>query len=265
MNNFRGFLFDLDGTIYAGTKLIDGATDLLTLLRKEGKTIAFMTNNSTLNAAEIRMKLAKFGVPAEEEEIICPTDCAGTFLTDHFGPSNVYVIGSDALKENVARSGHTLLHSVNAHCDVVLVGRDLEFTYRKLEDASIHVQKGALLVATNMDHTHPIQTGDDVPETGALVAAIQATVSIEPLIIGKPDAYLYDTALKRFGLTPEDTVMIGDNPLTDIQGGINAGLHSVLIDLHGKKMLPMTGDVRTVERLKDLYDTYRQSLVTGGL
>lgn len=264
MYNLRGFFFDLDGTIYAGNKLIDGASDLLSLLHDEGKTIAFITNNSTLNAIQIKEKLAGFGVSAHEDQIICPTDISGSFIKKNFGPSTVYVIGSDALKDNVTESGHTLCEDLHTTCDVVLVGRDLEFSYRKLEDASIHVQNGAHLVATNMDHTHPIHTGDEVPETGALVAAIQTTVKVEPMVIGKPHSYIFDYALSRFNLSREETALIGDNPLTDILGGMNAGLQAVLIN--GKRDFDHTESIgyRTVEALKDIYDEMHQSLVSGG-
>ncbi|MBY6036669.1 HAD-IIA family hydrolase [Fictibacillus nanhaiensis] len=254
MKQFEGYLFDLDGTIYAGTKLINGAAELVESLKEDGKMIAFLTNNSTLSAERIAVKLQTFGIQATEEQIVCPTDIAGKYLTQLFGRSNVYVIGSEHLTDSVVKEGHILSEDLNTPCDVVLVGRDLNFHYQKLEDAVLHIQRGAKLVATNLDYNHPIDTGEAVPETGALIAAIQRTVQVEPYVIGKPASYLFNEALERFQLNPNETVMVGDNPYTDIKGGRNAGLSTILLMEHLKKVPDDLLVDYTFSNLKELMD-----------
>lgn len=229
MRQFKGFFFDLDGTIYAGTKLLDGAMELLDTLQRAEKSIAFMTNNSTLNAATIARKLQSFGIHADQDQIICPTDLAGSYLTEKYGRSRVYTIGSEHLTRSVLVENHSLSEGVDDPCDIVLVGRDLDFTYQKLEDAVLHLQRGAKLVATNLDFHHPIDTGEYVPETGAIVAAIQKTVHTDAEVIGKPASFIFHKGLERFGLLPHQTVIIGDNPMTDIRGGRKAGLSTILL------------------------------------
>ncbi|MCF6136627.1 HAD-IIA family hydrolase [Pseudalkalibacillus berkeleyi] len=229
MKHFKGYYFDLDGTVYAGNKLMEGASELLKALRQNNKKIVFMTNNSTLNGTNIARKLQSLSVPTHPNQIVCPTDVAGDYILEYYGHSSVYVIGSNHLTDSVVKAGHTIKEDTCEACDLVLVGRDLHFTYQKMEDAVIHLQRGAKLIATNMDATHPIHNGERVPETGSIVAAIQRAYAVDPDVIGKPSSYLFDQALERVKLQSDQAVMIGDNPSTDMKGGRNAGLATVLI------------------------------------
>ena len=45
LNDIDVVLFDLDGTIYYGSKIIDGANETIDYFRKNGKKIYFTTNN----------------------------------------------------------------------------------------------------------------------------------------------------------------------------------------------------------------------------
>ena len=39
---FKGFIFDLDGTVYRGDSLIPGADRVIRLLREKGKKVVFL-------------------------------------------------------------------------------------------------------------------------------------------------------------------------------------------------------------------------------
>jgi 4-nitrophenyl phosphatase len=47
--------------------------------------------------------------------------------------------------------------------------------------------------------------------------------------VGKPEPLLYEMALKRLGLQPDETLAIGDRLETDIAGAQAAGIHSALV------------------------------------
>ena len=74
----KAVLFDLDGTIYVGGKLIDGAKQLLEKLKMHGINYGFMTNNSSVNPDDYLQKLSKMGLPATQGNII--TSCEATIL-----------------------------------------------------------------------------------------------------------------------------------------------------------------------------------------
>jgi putative hydrolase of the HAD superfamily len=46
----------------------------------------------------------------------------------------------------------------------------------------------------------------------------------------KPDAEIYELAMERAGVAPEDCIMVGDNPVDDVKGAALAGVRGVLID-----------------------------------
>jgi putative hydrolase of the HAD superfamily len=46
----------------------------------------------------------------------------------------------------------------------------------------------------------------------------------------KPDRRIFDLALSRYGLRPEDAIHIGDSETNDFHGARNAGLNALLID-----------------------------------
>lgn len=229
LHNIDGFMFDLDGSIYMGDSLMPGAAEVISFLRKIGKKIVYITNNSASSAWEVAKKLSNMGLEIDKDQIILPTAFAGEYILDKYGISKVFVIGTKQMTENIRQFGHTVCNITDHDCDVVLVGRDMGFDYKKLEKGAIFIQKGAKLVAANMDKSHPVEYGMNVPETGALVASICEVVNIVPEVIGKPSRYIFEKALKAMELPAASTAIVGDNPMTDISGGKESGLYTIWI------------------------------------
>lgn len=225
----KTFLFDLDGTLYRGSKAVVGAEKVLSALRQAGKRCLFISNNSTHTLDELASKLLSMGIPACPQAFITPLGIAGDFIKQRFGLCRVFVLGVDALSRQIQAYGHHMACE-NEACDIVLVGRDLEISYRKLETAGAFLQKGAKLIACNTDLTHPGEKGYMVPETGAFLSALQCIYPCPYLDIGKPSPFLF-----QYVSDLAHCVMVGDNLLTDIRGGLNVGCKTVLISENGEK------------------------------
>jgi len=222
------FVFDLDGCLYRGEEAIPGARELLRFLRSKGKRIGFLTNNSRQTAAEIGEKLTRMGLDASAEEVVAATDYAGRYVLDRYGTSAVKVAGSGALQAAVAAAGHRVLPLGDPEVPrVIVLGRDVEFTYEKLTVIANDAVRGARVVAANPDGFHPGEGGRRVPETGALAASVEAMTGERVESYGKPAAYLFLRAMERRRALPEESVMIGDNYHTDIAGGMSAGMRTV--------------------------------------
>ncbi len=243
------FLFDLDGTIYWGSKPVPGAAELIQALEQRSLAVKYVSNNSSHSLDFVCRKLEGMGIPARREQIITPLGEIGSFLYCHFGVCRVFPMGTEALTASIRDSGHRVVSGQDP-CDVVVIGRDLEITYEKLETACIHLQRGAACVVCNGDKSHPGELGYLVPETGAFYQMVRTVV--EPklcLKIGKPEPYLYTQAFA--GSPPERCVMVGDNGDTDILGAKRSGCRSVLI----RGPLAAGGDNRgdlQVEHISDL-------------
>ncbi len=263
MDGIRALFFDLDGCIYFGRRLADRAGELLDLLRVHGYRIGFITNNSRENAAEIRAKLTELGLRLEGEPIVSATEAVAAYLKEVFGPVAVKAAGSASLNGALADAGHRVLDWERAEpADVIVVGRDTEFDYRRLEQIVNEIVRGARVVSTNPDYSHPGEDGRLVPETGSLLAAVESITGRPALNIGKPHAWLYELAMLKYGVVPAECVMVGDNLATDIAGAAEAGMKTVWV----RHSLPPKAGERsvvptvTVGALSELYEMLLREL-----
>jgi HAD superfamily hydrolase (TIGR01450 family) len=224
----RAFIFDLDGCVYTGDTLVPGVQTCLQTLRAKGRRILFLTNNSREGGVELQAKLARLGIPVLREEILSAMEVVGPFLRDRFGPSRVLAIGAETLRRLLIEAGHSLV-SLEAHRDaqVVVIGHDFEFDFRKLAAASRAVAAGAAFVAVNADPRLPLEGGEFYPGCGALVEAVAKAAGIRPEVVGKPMPYIFRAALARLGLPAEEAAMIGDSLASDVRGAQALGLRTI--------------------------------------
>ncbi|CAH9136437.1 unnamed protein product [Cuscuta epithymum] len=117
-HNFRGlldsvdaFLFDCDGVIWKGDKLIDGIPEALHMLRSIGKKLVFVTNNSTKSRKQFSKKFHTLGITVSEDEIFSSSFAAAMYLKVHNFPKDkkVYAIGEEGMLEELTLAGFTAL------------------------------------------------------------------------------------------------------------------------------------------------------------
>lgn len=225
IKDYKGYLIDLDGTMYKGKEPISEAPDFINRLRKANKPFLFVTNNSTSSPKEVAKKLTEqFQVEAYEEEIYTSSLATADYLKT-IGGSTVYVVGEKGLHEAVTEAGFTIDEEAPDH---VVVGLDRALTYEKCEIATLAIQKGASFIATNKDTNLPTERGM-VPGAGSVVALIEKATRIEPTFVGKPETIIMDEAIKKIGLDKNEVLMVGDNYETDILAGINNEIDTLLV------------------------------------
>lgn len=221
--------FDLDGCVYFGERLADGAQELLDYLRLKGKKIQFVTNNSTDTGAQVAARLTRMGLETQPEHVATATELIGAHLLKRFGPVALKVVGSRSLHQSLEQAGHRLvpLHS-GTPVRTLVIGRDTEYDYGKMQAIVEEMDQGTPVLATNPDVFHPGSRGEKVPETGSLYSPLEAITGKKVSYFGKPAPYMFELTMERCGVTrPEACVMVGDNLLTDIAGGRSAGLKTL--------------------------------------
>lgn len=257
----KGFIFDLDGCIYSGNKLNDGAKEIIALLEERQIPFCFLTNNSTDSAEQIRLKLKNKGLIVHSAPIITMTEITGKYIYEQFGASKLYVLGSEVLHHSLKEYHHVIDPEKDEHCDFVVISRDEAFSYTKLTIAVNLIRKGAKLIATNLDSHHPDAFGGWVPETGSLAKAVQEITKEIPVVIGKPYPYSIKQALSSLGVKANETMIVGDNLDTDILGGINLHMKTCWINWEG---IPCHNELKptiTVHSLKQLYENMKEVMV----
>jgi HAD superfamily hydrolase (TIGR01450 family) len=244
---YRGYLFDLDGTIYLGKELLPGAHQMLEQLRTTDSKVVFLSNNPTRDPQMYVDKLTSLGVRADLSEILNTVVTMTAWLLEHAADKKLFVIGEPPLKSALLAAGLTLTEDAR-EVDIVVASYDRTFEYRKLQIAfdAIAVYRRAILVTTNPDVFCPFPAGHGEPDAGAIVAAIEACTGAKCQVnAGKPDKLMLETAMRQIGLTPGECLMVGDRLSTDIAMGVAAGMDTALV-LTGETTLPMlaASDVR---------------------
>lgn len=226
--SYRGFILDLDGTVYRGDSLLPGAAALVTALRREGRGVCFLSNKPIATRASYAEKLTRLGLPTAPEEVVTSGCVLARYLAHHAPGARCYVIGEPPLAETLAAAGLRVVDSPEV--DVVVVAFDRTFTYAKLATALRAVRRhGARLVGTNPDRTCPVEDGE-IPDAAGMIAAVEAVTGgrVEP-IVGKPSPLMLEAALERLGLPADACAVVGDRLETDIAMGKAAGLATILV------------------------------------
>lgn len=254
-DSYDGFLIDLDGVVWLGHELLDGAAEAIATLASAGKPYAFVTNSPRVTRAEQARILGEQGIAVDESRIVT---AGGTLLdltrAEVGEDSEVYAIGTPGFLEQVEDAGCRLLPADRwQDAAAVLVTGHPRFSYEELRAASMAARAGAFLAATGRDPTMPMPDGL-WPGTGAILAAVETASGRVATIAGKPEKPIFEAGLAALGL-PEDArvAMIGDRLDTDIGGAQRAGLDGILVagnDSHG----PATGTTpdHEIRNLRDL-------------
>ncbi len=230
LEDLRGLLIDLDGVVFLGTQPLPGAAGFLSEARRHGLPFLLVTNNSTTSPALVARKLEGMGIEAYPEEILTSAEAAAAFIrASNPAPSRVLVVGEAGLREAVVEQGLQVVED-GEDADWVLAGLDRQFDYAKLTTAARAIQAGARFVATNADALLPVEGGQVLPGAGSIIAALQTASGVEPIVVGKPEPGLFQRGLQRLGqLAPGQAAMVGDRIDTDVLGGRQAGLRTILV------------------------------------
>lgn len=223
---YKGYLIDLDGTIYQGKNCIPAGERFIKRLQERGIPYLLVTNNTTRTPEMVQSMLAnQFHVETSIETIYTATMATVDYMNDMNRGKTAYVIGETGLKSAIAAAGYVEELENPAY---VVVGLDSQVTYEMLAIATLAIQKGALFIGTNPDLNIPTERGL-MPGAGALNALLEAATRVKPVFIGKPNAIIMNKSLEVLGIQRSEAVMVGDNYLTDIMAGIQNDIATILV------------------------------------
>ena len=253
LNGIKAVFLDLDGTIYLGNELIDGAVEFLNRCDEKGIQRFFLSNNSSKSVTEYLAKLHGLGIPAEANDVLLSTHDLISWLVAE-GVTETYLVGTEGMRSMLEEVG---VSTRSGEPQYVVLGYDTEIDYEKLTTASIHLHNGIPLVASHPDMVCPSPDGG-LPDVGAYLALFKATTGVEPShICGKPNAGMILHKIEELGLQPSQCAMVGDRLYTDMEMAAQADVVGVLV-LSGEATLddleaaPQTPSV-VVNSVADLF------------
>jgi NagD protein len=224
----KSIISDMDGVIYRGKQLIPGAQDFVRRLLESKTPFLFLTNNAEQTPLDLKLKLESLGVHGlTEDNFITAAMATAMFLKSQTRKPNptAYVVGGGGLINELYNVGFSISES---NPDYVIVAKSMTFGYEQLKKAVRLIDNGAKFIGTNPDMIDPVEGGLE-PAAGTFLAAISAATGKKPYIVGKPNSLMMMLAARKLGAHPEECVMIGDRMDTDIVGGMEAGMTTVLV------------------------------------
>ncbi|MGR8934036.1 MAG: TIGR01458 family HAD-type hydrolase [Gammaproteobacteria bacterium] len=223
LSSIRGILFDLDGVLYVGSKVIDGAIAAIAEIKKRGYRCRFITNTSTLSAASLHKKLTGLGFDAAEHEIVSAPRAALIYLQQCNDPVCRLVLADD-VKQDFRH-----LRQSDQHADFVIVG-DIgdAWSYQLLNNVFNLLINGAELIAIHKNRFWQTEHGLQM-DIGAFIAALEYATGKQATLIGKPSPDFFQAALTELDLTPPEVAIVGDDIDSDIGGGQCVGLTGILV------------------------------------
>ena len=173
------YVFDMDGTIYLGSRVFPFAVRFINALRASGRRVLFFTNNASHDPVFYYGKLAKMGFDPQPGEVMTAGDVTIEFLLRHREGKSVYLVGTDQLEGSFRRRGIDPLPLSAREADIVVSSFDTSLTYEKLNDACRLIRNGAEYLCTHPDFNCPTEDGF-IPDSGAIAALITASTGVTP-------------------------------------------------------------------------------------
>lgn len=247
LKDIKCFLLDLDGTLYIGNKLIDGAIETLFKIKQSGKTYKFLTNNSSKSIEQYLDKLKNLNIEASLEEIITSNTVAIDYLKSNFLNKKIYLIATNEVVLDYKKAGISI---VNDFPDVLVLTYDTSLTYEKLAKAVSFINRGVNYIVTHADINCPSSDGN-LPDLGSILECIYASTGKRPdVICGKPYDLMGKYVEKICKFSVREIAMVGDRIYTDMKFAINCGFRSVLT---------LSGETKK-EMIKEKYDIIIDSI-----
>ena len=239
-----GLLFDMDGVLYNSDRLIPGAVEAIERVRREGIPHLFVTNTTSRSRTALVGKLAAFGIPATEAEILTPAVAAAEWLRAH-GTGDIAVFVKAAARPEFAGLP-CLPDGAETGAAYVVIG-DLgeEWDFRTLNRAFrlLHHNRDAQLIALGMTRFWMASDGISL-DVAPFVAALEHATGRKPMVFGKPAAAFFRAACERLGLPAERVLMVGDDVDADVGGAMAAGLKGALVKTGKFRPADLEGSVR---------------------
>lgn len=221
----RGLIFDIDGTLIRGDRVMTGVHHVLPILRERGVQLALLTNDNRATIPGWVARLQKLGIHIQPDEIFTSATLAAEIVAHAYPGRSVLPVGDEGLYEAIAAQK---LPIVEDGADVVVMGKDSRFTQATLNHVCQQIWNGAVFIATNLDRKMPVADGY-IPATGAFVQAVAYATGVQPIVAGKPSTHAVEIVLRQMQLSPQQVIMVGDSLTADIQMGNAAGLRTALV------------------------------------
>lgn len=262
-------LADLDGVLYAAAEPIPHAVGAVNALVADGVRVGYITNNASRRDDQVAEQLRGFGLGAQPQDVVTSPQAAVDVLRGLVpAGSRILVVGGEGITHELGLAGFAVTRSAEDAPAAIVQGFHPSVGWTDLAEAAFAIQAlGIPWIATNQDWTMPHSRGV-APGNGTLVSAVHTATGTLPIVAGKPERPIFQTALARFAAARP--LVVGDRLDTDVIGANRAGIASALVltGIDGPKQLLAAGaeerPVYILDDLRELSTPYPLPVVEDG-
>ena len=244
LDSHEAVLLDAYGVLVDGFGVLDGARELLKALSERAIPHLVVTNDASRLPSTMAKRFADLGLPIPESRIVS----SGGLIAPHMAAlglasARCVVLGPEDSKQMVRSGGGEVVPPVaNAEVDAVFICDEAGYPFVETLDNLISqlfsvIERGKVprLILPNPDLLYPKRSGEFGIAAGSIAALVESALlhrfPNEPTLrferLGKPYAPIFEHALRVVGT--RNTVMVGDQLVTDIKGANDVGITSALV------------------------------------
>lgn len=226
------FLVDVWGVVYDGVHPLVEGVKALNKLKQQGKTIIFVSNNPRPSNLA-RATLQQLGIEGTIN-IVTSGDVMRSLLQAKHPGQKVYHLGRARNKDLL--SGINLIEvDTLDESDFVILSCFLEETedFSQFDPELEHIAKQHMLVYCPNPDIHAAHENTLRKTAGFFARRLEEKFGGQACRIGKPNAIIFDFVNAQFPEILQDkrkALMIGDTLTTDIQGGHDYGIDTLLVE-----------------------------------
>lgn len=216
----KGVLLDLSGTVYIDDQLLPGAVEAIERLHAQQVPLRYITNTSRRSRRTIVRNLQRMGLAINEEEVFTAPLAVRDYLLEH--RLTPWLLVHPEVEEDFA-------DLLGEPPDVVVLGDAADaFSYSRLNTAFRLLLGGARLLAVG-DNRYFMESDGMSLDAGPFVAALEYATGCQAIILGKPSPAFFHAATSKLGCRPGETLMVGDDVYSDVNGALRAGMKAALV------------------------------------
>jgi len=221
---YENFVFDLDGTVWYWSKLVPGVKETIEHLKRIGKKIFYLTNNSVYGPDGFAKKLQELGLETDVYNVTCASEFF-LFYLKREGFTKVFVLGEKGLKNFLERNGVKITKD-NPKC--VLIAQEKIENKENEKIAVDLISKGIPAIGAACGKFWVM--GDKVKTgVGAVIERLEKITGKKIKIIGKPSQISIDYVKQKYNFNSKETIFFGDELNSDIVFANKSGWDSAFV------------------------------------
>ncbi len=222
-------LFDLDGVLYEGGVPVAGASEAVSWFQDNQIPHLFLTNTTSRPRSALVDKLAQMGIQVEATRIFTPPVAAVSWLKANVS-GNVALFVPESTRAEFSELFLLPEDAQSGAGAVVLgdLGEGWSFPVLNRAFRLLIAEPKPPLIALGMTRYWRAFDGLRL-DVAPFVVALEHATGTKPIVLGKPAAPFYRSALDLLRVKASEAMMIGDDIRGDIDGAQHNGIRGILV------------------------------------